>query len=112
MTTLRLRGDTSALVDTIAKRQDFQVGALRGSHTRWPVPPGRLDPALAHQLDVDIQVNRNQGRATYVVTDYETPIAWSVIGQDELVVTSDRYSRTTTRHQAICRSGRFERPTA
>ena len=51
------------------------------------------------QLDADEIVSAQLWHATYVIYSYETPIAWRTV-DGEWVISPERYSRTTGRHQS------------
>ena len=94
MKRLTTRGIATA--EAIRDREDFRTsGALMaeevGSMHRWQ--SGQLSGP-----DLD-QFNEDCTQITYVVMSYSTPIAWYVGDEDRWHTVSQKFSRTTTKHQ-------------
>ena len=91
MARLNTRGD--AVRNAIKERTPFITnGALSGSLAS--TGSGRMAPDLRERYYAD--------KAIYTVLSYGTPIAW-VRADGQWVVPADKYSLTTTRHQAQVR---------
>jgi hypothetical protein len=99
-----IRKTTQTAHQAIATLTPFRTsGALAGHDGRdWSGPwsTGRLVESEPLYLAI------REGRASYVVTSYATPIVAVVMGR--WLIASQRFSVTTSRHQSAARYGAHE----
>ena len=87
-----------ATAEAIAARQPFTTHGALSADVESYVTPGRLNRTESDALYADQDAARAAGQRLYVVWSYATPIAWhsEATGWHRV---SQRFSRTTTRHQ-------------
>ena len=87
-------------VRAVAAHMPFRAGALSGEqfYEGSSTNEGMMSGESYEQWRADCDA----GHITYVVRSYYTPIAWCNI-PGEWIVTTDKYSVTTSRHQGIVR---------
>jgi len=76
-------------------RKGFGMSAVQGAVTHF----GELDDKHVKAYTWHAQVND----VMFTVLSYRTPIAW-VLRNGTVVIPEDRYSRTTSNHQGMCRT--------
>ncbi len=77
------------------KRSGFAMWATENANdVGWGYMP-------QEQID-EFQAARKDGKITYVVMSYNTPIAW-VLDDGTKVIPAVKYSVTTSNHQGMCR---------
>lgn len=92
----------------MAKIKQSQVGRYIASRLPFEAPSAHavLSPGYVEQGQLDTyewgQLLRaaGEGRVSYAVFSYETPVAWVVDGKPH--VTKQRFSQTTSQLQALC----------
>ena len=91
--------DADRLVECLNNREPFYMASMTGG----PITP-RMDPSVG-QMRSPARMLRCHGFGCldYVVWSYETPIAFHCAIDSEWIVPTDRYSRTTAKHQHIIR---------
>lgn len=98
---------TGEIYRHIMQGREFVSGAMKA--TQFTNRNFQYDYTRAGELPTVWREVLRVDRPDYVVTSYETPIAWHVAndgdGDDERWVIPDvRYSATTTRHQNLVRT--------
>lgn len=97
MTMVSIRRDVWGPDGLLARREPFTTyGAM--SADGYATPTGRLPNEWVTRYRAD---DRNPG-IVYTVRSWATPIAW-VRADGEVIIPDESYSRTTTRHQNLCR---------
>lgn len=84
----------NAIVTAIGERSTFVVNTMSGRQV------GNMDTYSTSQMPAAERDRFLSDRPQYVIWSYGTPIAW-VTGDGRQVVSSTRYSVTTSNHQGI-----------
>jgi hypothetical protein len=92
--------------DAIAAQQEFTLstGHLNGRHMTPNRIAGQSLGRLAHRDLHQYLSYARAGEIRYLVTSYDTPIAWVTL-DDEIYIVAQRFSPTTSRHQNLVRQG-------
>ncbi len=87
----------SQVEEYIGNRLPFRTASASASNNVYGIPKGQLnDEEYAPLLGLALE-----GRISYVVFSYETPVAWVLDGKPH--VTDQIFSHTTSQLQALCR---------
>lgn len=88
------------IVDLIEHEADFERGSIAG---RKVVPSSVLTQGmLNHELYIKLIHDVVNGGVRYIVSSFQTPIAW-VTSEGEVVIPTRVYSGTTSQHQKMVR---------
>lgn len=103
-----LRWNSPSIINALKARAPFTTSNFCG----WTdVIEGDSLGYLSGQVRQDYYQALVDGRVTYAVYSYETPIAWVLDGR-EVVIPEIRFSGTTSKHQALVRGYLTPTPSA
>lgn len=82
----------------IQHRVPFQGNSMHARRVPWN---GQIRMGMLNENDRRLLTADNEAGDLYVVWSYDTPIAWYVKGAWRIV--TQKFSRTTSRHQSVVR---------